>query len=110
MLPSRIAKKPKRSLRWRSPSHLNFIRSFHCSINGCQDMPIECAHVRYGSGAGMGQKPDDWRVVPLCRTHHAQQHTVGEQTFWKGIDIEALIEAFCKESPKAREIKEAQSQ
>ena len=110
MLPSRIAKKPKRSSRWRSQGHLNFVRSFHCSINGCQDMPIECAHVRLGSGAGMGQKPDDWRVVPLCREHHSQQHTVGEQTFWKGVDIEALIEAFCKASPKAREIKEAQSQ
>jgi len=71
-------------------------------------MPIECAHVRYGSNTGMGQKPDDWRVVPLCRTHHIQQHTVGEQTFWKGIDIEGLIEAFCKASPKALEIKEAQ--
>jgi hypothetical protein len=67
------------------------------------------AHMfRLGSGAGMGQKPDDWRVVPLCREHHSQQHTVGEQTFWKGVDIEALIEAFCKASPKAREIKEAQ--
>ena len=108
MLPNRIAKKPKRSSRWRSQGHLNFIRSFHCAIDGCQGMPIECAHVRNGSGAGMGQKPDDWRVVPLCREHHGQQHTVGEQTFWKGIDIEALIEAFCKASPKAREIKEAQ--
>lgn len=110
MLPNRIAKKPKRSSRWRSQGHLNFIRSFHCVRDGCQGMPIECAHVRNGSGAGMGQKPDDWRVVPLCREHHGQQHTVGEQTFWKGIDVEALIEAFCKASPKAREIKEAQSQ
>ena len=71
-------------------------------------MPIECAHVRNGSGAGMGQKPDDWRVVPLCSEHHRNQHIVGEQTFWKGIDIEAMIEAFCKASPTAREIKEAQ--
>jgi hypothetical protein len=58
----------------------------------------------------MGQKPDDWRTVPLCREHHRIQHNVGEQTFWNGTDIEALIEAFCKASPKAREIKEAQSQ
>jgi hypothetical protein len=108
MLPNRIAKKPKRTARWRSQGHLNFIRSFHCARDGCQGMPIECAHVRNGSGAGMGQKPDDWRVVPLCREHHSEQHTVGEQTFWKGVDIEALIEAFCKASPKAREIKEAQ--
>ena len=91
MLPSRIAKKPKRTARWRSQGHLNFIRSFHCAKDGCQGMPIECAHVRYGSGAGMGQKPDDWRVVPLCREHHSQQHTVGEQTFWKGDWLTSLL-------------------
>jgi hypothetical protein len=44
----------------------------------------------------------------MPRTSQNQQHTVGEQTFWNGTDIEALIEAFCKASPKAREIKEAQ--
>lgn len=67
-------------------------------------MPIEVAHVRLGSGAGVAQKPDDWRTVPLCRDHHAEQHRVGERTFWQGFDIEGLIAAFCKASPKAREI------
>jgi hypothetical protein len=108
---------------WRSQGHLNFIRreKLHgkrkCSIalpRSLSDVAItgdaysNALMFAYGSGAGMGQKPDDWRVVPLCREHHTQQHTVGEQTFWNGVDIEALIEAFCKASPKAREIKEAQ--
>jgi hypothetical protein len=108
-LPPRLAKKPKRSGRWRSQAHLSFVRSFHCSIADCHELPIQAAHVRLGSGAGMGQKPDDWRAVPLCKSHHDEQHSVGEETFWGDFDIEGLIEAFCKSSPKAREIREARN-
>ena len=104
-LPPRIPKKVKRDTRRRSPAHLAYVRSHQCCIEGCQDMPIEAAHVRIGSGAGIGQKPDDWRAVSLCRDHHARQHEVGERTFWAGVDVEALIEAFCKASPKAHDIR-----
>lgn len=104
MLPKRIPKESKRASRWRSPAHCNFVRSFECSWNGCQQRPIEAAHVRIGSGAGLGTKPDDWRVVSLCQFHHAQQHRVGERTFWKDFDIEALIEEFISASPKRQEI------
>lgn len=104
MLPPRIPKKAKRASRWRSQAHCNFVRSHSCSWNGCDGRPIEVAHVRNGSGAGIGQKPDDWRTVSLCAFHHAQQHRVGERTFWKGIAVEALIAAFIKASPKRAEI------
>ena len=105
MLPPRIAKRSKRDTRWRSPAHCNFVRSHHCAIAGGMDVPIEVSHVRIGSGAGVGQKPDDHRTVPLCSTHHRRQHEVGERTFWAGIDVEALIDAFCRASPKAAEIR-----
>lgn len=107
-LPPRIAKKPKRSARWRSAAHLNFVRSHACSV--CHSTTaIEVAHVRIGSGAGLGQKPDDYRTVSLCKLCHHIQHKHGERTFWDAakVDVEALIEAFCKASPKAREIREA---
>lgn len=110
MLPPRIAKKPKRSSRWRSAAHCNFVRSHACCDCGTTT-GIEVAHVRLGSGAGMGQKPDDWRTVSLCRDCHAHQHSVGEETYWtlyrcdRGQTVDALIEAFCKASPKAAEIR-----
>lgn len=76
---------------------------------------IEAAHVRLGSGAGIGQKPDDWRTVSLCGYQapdnfgcHARQHKQGEETFWKGRDVEALISAFIKASPKRHEIEAIQ--
>jgi hypothetical protein len=114
-LPNRLPKKAKRDTRWRSQAHLGFVRSFHCAIPGCQGMPIEAAHVRLGSGAGMGQKPDDFRAVPLCGGiggHHSRQHAQGEETFWRayqaasGQSVEQLLDELCAASPKAREIRQ----
>lgn len=111
-LPPRKPKPEKRDTRWRSQSHLAFVRSFQCAVPGCQGMPIEAAHVRIGSGAGISQKPDDWRTVGLCSDHHQQQHIIGERIFWEiyastaGQTVEQLIDALCKASPKAREIRE----
>jgi 5-methylcytosine-specific restriction endonuclease McrA len=102
-LPPRIPKKAKRSSRWRSQKHCGFIRSHACSV--CHDTAgIEVAHVRNGSGAGMGQKPDDFHAVSLCKQCHQRQHSIGETTFWKGQNIAALIDAFCRTSPMKREI------
>lgn len=106
MLPRRIPKPTKRASRWRSQAHCSFVRSHECSM-GCGGRPIEVAHVRLGSGAGIGQKPDDWRTVSLCRDCHAEQHRVGEATFWRGKDVEALIAAFCAASPRAAQIRDA---
>lgn len=108
MLPRRIPKAPKRASRWRSQAHCNFVRSHACSACGSM-VAIEVAHVRLGSGAGVGQKPDDWRTVSLCGGLygcHSQQHRVGEETFWysAGKDPQALIDEFCAASPKRWEI------
>jgi len=107
MLPPRIPKKAKRDSRWRSPAHAKFVRSHQCCVPGCPSRPIEFAHVRLGSVAGIGQKPDDWRGVSLCAEHHRRQHNIGEPAFWRGIDVEALISAFIAASPKRREIEAA---
>ena len=105
MLPPRKPKKPKAESRWKSQTHLTFVRSHCCSV--CHsDAGVEAAHVRLGSGAGMGQRPHDFLAVSLCRDCHRKQHTVGERTFWDGVDLQELIEAFCRSSPKAREIKD----
>lgn len=107
MLPARLPKKQKRATRWRSQAHCNSVRGFSCSVQGCDGRPIEVAHVRNGSGAGVGQKPDDWRAVSLCRFHHGEQHRIGETTFWRKIawrDPEQLIAEFIAASPKRLEI------
>lgn len=116
-LPPRKAKaKPerdrKRESRWRSTAHRDFVRSFDCAVPGCKGVPTQVAHYRLGSGAGMGQKPDDWRSTPLCQFHHDQQHVIGEPAFWRayeaaaGQSVHDLIHALCEASPRAREIRE----
>ena len=114
MLPPKIPKKPKRETRWRSQKHCTFVRGHACC--NCGSMAgIEVAHVRIGSGAGMGQRPHDYRTVSLCKDCHVRQHSIGERTFWEeyrkshGCTVEELIDAYCKASPVAREIREQRS-
>jgi hypothetical protein len=113
MLPRRIPKPAKRASRWRSQAHCSFIRSHECCVPGCHGRPIDVAHLRIGSGAGIGQKPDDWNATSLCRAHHDEQHRLGEAPFWRDVakrDPLVLIEAFIKASPKRFEIEQARSE
>jgi hypothetical protein len=110
MLPPKLPKKSKRDGRWISRAHRDFVRSHACCKCGSM-VAIEFAHVRLGSNAGMGRKPDDWRGVSLCHDCHngtgKPQHNIGERSFWRGIDLEALIDAFIEASPRRQQIKDA---
>lgn len=108
MLPKRIPRQPKRSNRWRSTAHCNFVRSHECCVPGCNQRPIEVAHIRCGTDGGMSQKPSDYHTISLCRFHHAEQHRIGERTFAGCYEIDpwALANEFAAKSPKAREIRE----
>ena len=65
----------------RDKKYLDNIRTLPCCV--CGNPPrSEAAHVRKGSNAGIGQKPHDNRVLPLCTKCHAEQHNVGELRFW----------------------------
>jgi hypothetical protein len=109
MLPPRIPKKAKRASRWKSQAHRDYVRSHACCKCGSMTA-VEFAHVRLGSGAGMGQKPDDFRGISLCHDCHTgaalAQHNVGERTFWRGVDVEGLIAAFIKTSPRRAQIEQ----
>ncbi len=111
MLPRRIPKPEKRATRWKSQAHRDFVRGHACC--NCDSMAgIQVAHVRMGSGAGMGQKPDDFLTVSLCGDcHNGDQHTkLGEPVFWQqyqartGQSVNQLIEEYIAASPKRREI------
>lgn len=118
-LPARIPKAPKRSSRWRSQAHTGHVRSFCCAMCGTSTN-VQAAHVRMGSGAGMGEKPNDWLTVPLCAGPYANvegelgchevQHAIGEPTFWRryekrhGQTVWQLIDELIQSSPKRRDI------
>lgn len=101
-LPRRIDRKSgKADAGKRSPAHRAWVRSHHCSVAGCQSMPIECAHVRRASNSGMGFKPSDAFTLSLCKDHHTESHVAGEKTFEAshGIDLMAKAEEFFRASP-----------
>lgn len=87
--------------RNRFPGHRAWVRGYGCCVPGCENVPIEAAHVRCGTGGGMGHKPHDKWVISLCRDHHSEQHRLGEQTFETrhGIDMKKLAERFAAMSP-----------
>jgi hypothetical protein len=120
MLPPRAPKKQKRATRWKSQAHRRFVtKDFACAFCGNLELVREPAHVRIGSNAGMGEKPDDWRCVPLCGGPagcHATQHRIGERTFWNdyekrhGQSVEQLIADFIKVSPRRHEIEQVRKE
>lgn len=90
------AVKPRRTIgrnpRQSDAEHLEAIRQCPCLRCG-QDPCGEAAHVRMGSHAGMGRKPDDSATVPLCHGCHMDQHAVGELSFWDVVGIAPLTVA-----------------
>lgn len=94
-----VASTRQKRPRIHDEAHLAFIRTLHCCICGaaCPDP----AHIRSENGlygkreTGGGEKSSDKWTVPLCRTHHDEQHKALERngasaeiTWWasKGID------------------------
>jgi len=82
----------------RSRTHLQFVSQHGCTICGRTD--VQSAHIRY-TGAGMGMKPCDSFVVPLCIEHHQEQHSMNERMFWHLYKINPVAKALalCAESP-----------
>ena len=86
--------------------HRAWVRRHRCSVPGCRQGPIECAHVRIGTDGGAGVKPSDRWVLSLCSYHHREQHSVGERAFelLHGIDLKALAREFAARSPYRRRL------
>ena len=105
MLPKRNTKTRRRHT---CQSHLKWVRGHRCCVPGCDKKPIEAAHVRSGTGGGMGMKPHDRWVISLCSTHHHEQHSIGERPFEKryGIDMKALAIEFASRSPHRQKLDE----
>ena len=87
--------------RFRSTAHLKWIRSHRCAVEECFEKPIEAAHVRSSRDGGTGFKPGDQWTVPLCHTHHHEQHALGEPAFERiyQIDMKAVAKKLAADSP-----------
>ena len=95
----------QRRPRLKDPGYLAFIRRQPCCVCG-RPGPSHAAHVRSGypdvgwRPTGMGEKPDDWRTLPLCAVDHVSgpgaQHRSNERAWWAAMGIypPALVTKF----------------
>jgi predicted HNH restriction endonuclease len=69
---------------------------------------MEAHHIRSGTDGGVGLKPDDRFVVPLCAECHRELHNTGAITFERkyNIDLMAVAEQCQRQSPHLKKIKE----
>jgi hypothetical protein len=75
--------------RHRDKTHLRFVALQPCLL--CGRSPSDPHHLRFAQPRAMGRKNSDEFVVPLCRTHHRQNHQVGDEVaWWKQTKIDPL--------------------
>lgn len=55
---------------------------------------------------GMGLKPSDAEVIPICPTHHNRLHSTGERAFWDDLkmDPRALAALLWYETTAGKEM------
>lgn len=91
--------------KFRSPSHLKWVRGHSCcAASGACEGRVEAHHVREtvgGQGGGIGLKPDDSSAVPLCSFHHQFLHIGGVKTFQvtTHVDLVAIAAELWQRSP-----------
>jgi hypothetical protein len=75
--------------RHRDKTHLKFVASQPCLV--CGRSPADAHHLRFTQPRAMGRKVSDEFTVPLCRTHHRDNHRFGdEQAWWNRQAIDPL--------------------
>jgi ERF superfamily len=66
--------------RHRDKAHLKFVASQPCLV--CGRSPADAHHLRFTQLRAMGRKVSDEFTVPLCRTHHRDNHSFGDEVTW----------------------------
>ena len=66
--------------RHRDKAHLKFVAAQPCLI--CGRSPSDAHHLRFAQPRALGRKVSDEFTVPLCRAHHRQIHSVGDERIW----------------------------
>jgi ERF superfamily len=68
--------------RHRDKAHLKFVATQPCLV--CGRSPSDAHHLRFTQPRAMGRKVSDEFTVPLCRTHHRDNHRFGDEVAWWG--------------------------
>jgi hypothetical protein len=76
-------------IRLRDKDHCKFVASRPCIV--CGRTPSEAHHIRFAQPRALGRKVSDEYTVPVCRVHHRDLHSYGDEaSWWAGVAIDPL--------------------
>jgi hypothetical protein len=95
-----------KTIRLRDKEHCRFVASQACIV--CGRTPSEAHHIRFAQPRALGRKVSDEYTVPVCRLHHRDLHSYGDEaSWWAGVSIDPLPIALelwrLSRSPELRE-------
>ena len=78
-----------KTIRLRDKEHCKFVRTEPCVV--CGRAPAEPHHIRFAQPRALGRKVSDEYTVPVCRLHHRDLHSYGDEaSWWAGVGIDPL--------------------
>jgi hypothetical protein len=78
-----------KTIRLRDKDHCKFVASQPCIV--CGRTPSEAHHIRFAQPRALGRKVSDEYTVPVCRLHHRDLHSYGDEaSWWAGVGIDPL--------------------
>jgi hypothetical protein len=78
-----------KTVRRRDKEHCKFVTTQPCVV--CGRMPAEAHHIRFAQPRALGRKVSDEYTVPVCRLHHRDLHTYGDEaSWWAAVSIDPL--------------------
>ena len=78
-----------KTVRLRDKDHRKYVSTQPCLV--CGRTPVDPHHLRFAQPRAMSRKVSDEFTVPVCRTHHRELHTHGdERLWWKRLNVDPL--------------------
>jgi hypothetical protein len=82
-----------KTIRLRDKEHCKFVTTQPCVV--CGRTPTEAHHIRFAQPRALGRKVSDEYTVPVCRLHHRDLHSYGDEaSWWAGVGIDPLTIAL----------------
>ena len=78
-----------KTIRLRDKEHCKYVATQPCVV--CGSTPSEAHHVRFAQPRAIGRKVSNEYTVPVCRLHHRDLHTYGDEaSWWVAVSIDPL--------------------
>jgi hypothetical protein len=78
-----------KTIRLRDKEHCKYVATQSCVV--CGRVPSEAHHIRFAQPRALGRKVSDEYTVPVCRLHHRDLHTYGDEaSWWASVSLDPL--------------------